>query len=731
MSSYENRSGLKIEKELLGFVENQALKGTDIKADSFWSGFANMVKIAMPRNVVLLAKRDELQSKIDDWHKENGAVADDYQAYEGFLKEIGYLVDEPADFEISSKNLDEEISNICGPQLVVPVSNARFALNAANARWGSLYDAFYGTDVISKTGELAPAKQYNVKRGDAVFAKASEFLDTVFPLVNGSHADVLAYFVENNELLAGEKDGASKLKDEGQFVGYLIEGDKQRLLLKNNSLHVELLIDRESQIGAVHKAGLADIIVESAISTIQDCEDSVAAVDASDKVAVYKNWLGLMDGTLKESFEKGGKIINRQLSEDRKYQGVNGHELVLKGQALLLVRNVGHLMSTDAILDQNGAPIGEGLMDALITTLCAMSGLKDKLNSKTGSIYIVKPKMHGPDEVEFACDIFSMVEDILSLPKNTIKIGIMDEERRTSANLKACIYAARERLFFINTGFLDRTGDEIHTSMQAGPVLRKDEIKSEKWIKAYEDRNVLIGLNCGLSGKAQIGKGMWAIPDNMAEMLATKAMHPNMGANCAWVPSPTAATLHALHYHEIDVFEAQKRRHIFLSPLLATTPPPNEKTPSLSELFSMPVLDVNSLSKQEIMRELENNAQGILGYVVRWIDNGVGCSKVPDINNVGLMEDRATCRISSQAIANWLEHGVVSQDEVRAIFEKMAKIVDEQNKGDAQYVPMAGDFENSIAFDAALRLAIEGAVQPSGYTEPILHEMRAKKKALS
>ncbi|MCF6343880.1 MAG: malate synthase G, partial [Devosiaceae bacterium] len=507
MSSYENRSGLKIDKELLSFVENEALKGTDIKPDGFWSGFANMVKIAMPRNVVLLAKRDELQNKIDEWHKKNGAVVDNYQAYEDFLKEIGYLVDEPTDFEISSENLDEEISNICGPQLVVPVSNARFALNAANARWGSLYDAFYGTDVISQTGELAPAKQYNVKRGEAVFAKANEFLDAVFPLVNGSHADVLAYFIENNELLAGEKDGASKLKDEGQFVGYLIEGDKQRLLLKNNGLHVELLIDRESQIGAAHKAGLADIIVESAISTIQDCEDSVAAVDASDKVAVYRNWLGLMNGTLKESFEKGGKIINRQLESDRKYQGVNGHELVLKGQALLLVRNVGHLMSTDAILDENDAPIGEGLMDALITTLCAMSGLKDKLNSKTGSIYIVKPKMHGPDEVEFACDIFSMVEDILSLPKNAIKIGIMDEERRTSANLKACIYAARERLFFINTGFLDRTGDEIHTSMQAGAVLRKDEIKSEKWIKANEDRNVMIGLNCGLSGRAQIGKG--------------------------------------------------------------------------------------------------------------------------------------------------------------------------------------------------------------------------------
>ncbi len=716
MPSYVKRSGLEVDSELANFIENEALKGVNVSADKFWSGVANMVKIAMPRNVALLARREELQSKIDDWHKKNGAVASDAKAYEIFLKEIDYLVDEPDDFEISTSGLDEEISTICGPQLVVPVSNARFALNAANARWGSLYDAFYGTDVISHEGDLAPTKGYNEKRGKAVFAKASEFLDAYFPLENGSYANVLGYFVENNELLVGEANGAHKLKDESQFVGFASEGETKKILLKHAGLHVELVIDKSSIIGASHKAGLADIIIESALTTIQDCEDSVAAVDAADKIEVYRNWLGLMDGTLKESFEKGGKTVHRKLNPDRSYKGINGHELKLKGRALLLVRNVGHLMSTNAILDENGNEIGEGLMDAAITSLCAMHGFKDKINSQTGAIYIVKPKMHGPEEVEFACDIFSMVEDILSLPKNTIKIGIMDEERRTSANLKACIFAARERIFFINTGFLDRTGDEIHTSMQAGPVLRKDEIKSEKWIAAYEDRNVLIGLACGLSGKAQIGKGMWAIPDKMADMLASKSMHPKAGANCAWVPSPTAATLHALHYHEIDVFEAQKRRH-------------NEATPSLRELFSMPVLDVKSLSQEEIMLELENNAQGILGYVVRWVEQGVGCSKVPDINNVGLMEDRATCRISSQAIANWLEHGVVSEKQVRATFEKMAKVVDEQNAGDALYVPMAGNFDNSIAFQAALDLALDGVNQPSGYTEPILHAMRIKQKA--
>jgi len=715
MSVFVKRATLKVEIGLADFIEKEALKDTGINADKFWSGFANLVKTAMPRNVILLKKRDELQTKIDNWHKKNGAVATDPTGYEAFLKEIGYLIDEPADFNISTSGLDDEISTICGPQLVVPVSNARFALNAANARWGSLYDAFYGSDVISQKGDLAPTKSYNPKRGKAVIAKAAEFLDENFPLVKGSHKDALGYFVENNELLVGEANGATKLKDEGQFIAYASEGKKQKLLLKHSGLHVELVIDKSTPIGASHKAGLSDVIMESALTTIQDCEDSVAAVDASDKIGVYRNWLGLMDSTLGESFEKNGKIINRTLNKDRKYQGVNGHELTLKAQALLLVRNVGHLMTTDAILDENDAQIGEGLMDAAITALCAMHGFKNKTNSKTDAIYVVKPKMHGADEVQFACDIFGEVEGFLNLPKNTIKIGIMDEERRTSANLKAAIFAARERVFFINTGFLDRTGDEIHTSMQAGPVLPKDEIKSEKWIGCYEDRNVLIGLACGFSGKAQIGKGMWAIPDNMADMLASKAAHPKMGANCAWVPSPTAATLHALHYHEVDVFEAQKRRH-------------NEKTPSLADLFSMPVLDPSTLTDEQKLHELENNAQGILGYVVRWIDFGVGCSKVPDINNVGLMEDRATCRISSQAIANWLEHGVISKKQVQDVFERMAKVVDEQNKNDAFYIPMADNFENSIAYKAALRLALEGVNQPSGYTEPILHEMRLKQK---
>jgi malate synthase len=716
MSSYVKRSGLKVDSGLADFVETQALSGLGIEKDKFWSGFANLIKKAMPRNVELLAKREELQTKIDDWHKKNGAIANDAKGYEEFLQKIGYFDEEPADFTISTSGLDEEISIICGPQLVVPVSNARFAINAANARWGSLFDAFYGTDVISRAGDIAPTKGYNPKRGDVVFAKTAQFLDKNFPLENGSHANALGYFVENNELLIGLENGAVKLEDEGQFIGFKTKDISQKLLLKHNGLHVELVIDKSTPIGSSHKAGLSDVLIESALTTIQDCEDSVAAVDAADKIGVYRNWLGLMNGTLEESFEKNSKIINRTLNKDKTYQGINGHELTLNGRALLLVRNVGHLMSTDAIIDENAKPVGEGLMDAVITTLCAMHGLKEKLNSKTNAIYIVKPKMHGAKEVQFACDNFSLVEGFLGLPKNTIKIGIMDEERRTSANLKACIYAARERLFFINTGFLDRTGDEIHTSMQAGPVLPKDEIKSEKWIKAYEDRNVLIGLACGLSGKAQIGKGMWAIPDNMADMLATKAMHPNMGANCAWVPSPTAATLHALHYHEVDVFKAQKRRH-------------NEKTPSLGELFSMPMLDVKTLSKDEIERELENNTQGILGYVVRWVADGVGCSKVPDINNVGLMEDRATCRISSQAIANWLEHDVVSEKQVRETFERMAKVVDEQNAGDITYQNMAGNFENSIPFQAALALAIEGANQPSGYTEPILHAMRKKEKA--
>ncbi len=714
---YVEKSGLKVDQLLVDFIETEALPGTGVSADGFWSGFAGMVADLAPKNRSLLAIRERIQTKIDEWHKANGPVSADPEGYQAFLKEIGYLVDEPADFTIETTGLDPEISSICGPQLVVPVSNARYALNAANARWGSLYDALYGTDAIARDGELAPGKGYNPARGQAVFARAAAVLDGASPLKAGSHADVTSYVVVETAGVAAlaidTEAGPTTLADTTQFVGWKQDGARASILLKHHGLHMELVIDRAHPVGQGHKAGLADVVVESALTTIQDCEDSVAAVDAEDKVGVYRNWLGLMNGTLEDTFEKGGKSVTRRLNPDRSYKGVDGQPLVLKGRALLLVRNVGHLMTTKAVLGADGQPIGEGLMDAAVTALCAMS---DKVNSTTGAIYVVKPKMHGPDEVAFACEIFGRVEQFLGLKPETIKIGIMDEERRTSANLKAAIYAARQRVFFINTGFLDRTGDEIHTSMLAGPVLRKDDVKAEKWIQSYEDRNVLIGLAAGFSGRAQIGKGMWARPDDMAAMLAAKAAHPNAGANTAWVPSPTAATLHALHYHEVDVFAAQQRRH-------------NQATPGLGELFSMPVLDAKSLSREAVLRELDNNAQGILGYVVRWVDQGVGCSKVPDINDVGLMEDRATCRISSQAVANWLAHGLISADDVRASFEKMAAVVDGQNAGDVLYQPMAGHFESSIAYQAALALALEGAAQPSGYTEPILHAARERVKA--
>jgi len=721
MSNYVDKSGLKVDAVLAGFIENEALPGTHVEPGRFWRGFARLVADFMPRNRRLLAFRDELQTRIDNWHHEHGAVGDDPDGYERFLREIGYLVAEPGLFEIETQNLDPEISTICGPQLVVPVSNARYALNAANARWGSLYDAFYGTDVIPRDGDLAPGKGYNPKRGAAVEAKAAEFLDEAAPLRQGSHGDAIGYRVVHRNglatLIVDTEGGEQSLREPHAFAGSAEHDVRTIILLRHHRLHIELVVDRQNFIGKDHPAGLADVVVEAALTTIQDCEDSVAAVDAADKVGVYRNWLGLMNGSLADSFEKGGKTVHRTLNPDRHYTAPDGSPLVLKGRALLLVRNVGHLMTTRAILDAQERPIGEGLMDAVVTVLCALHDRQNpnKTNSALGSIYIVKPKMHGPDEVAFACDIFGAVEELLGLKPNTIKIGIMDEERRTSANLKAVIYAARARVFFINTGFLDRTGDEIHTSMEAGAVLRKDQIKSERWIQAYEDRNVLIGLACGFAGKAQIGKGMWARPDDMAEMLKTKAAHPNAGANTAWVPSPTAATLHALHYHQVDVFEAQKRRH-------------NQATPTLRELFSMPVLKAFELTREEITRELENNAQGILGYVVRWVDQGVGCSKVPDIHNVGLMEDRATCRISSQAIANWLRHGMVTRDELSTIFERMAAVVDQQNAGDPAYQPMAGNFQ-SIAFEAALDLAVHGADQPSGYTEPILHAAREKVKA--
>lgn len=713
MSNYIEKSSLKVDRLLVDFIEKEAIPGTAVSAGQFWSGLAGLVRDFAPRNRELLAIRDRIQTQVDDWHKANGPVGADPAKYQSFLKEIGYLVAEPADFTIETTGLDPEISSICGPQLVVPVSNARYALNAANARWGSLYDALYGTDAISREGDQAPGKGYNPARGAAVFAFVAEFLDQSFPLSLGSHREATGYAVSDEGTLVVETlDGTVGLADPSQLVGYSDALGHWQLLLKHNGLHVELVVDASTPVGKDHPAHLADVILESALTTIQDCEDSVAAVDAEDKVGVYRNWLGLMNGTLSETFEKGGKPLTRKLNADRQYKDINGQPLTLKGRALLLVRNVGHLMTTKAVLDPAGQPIGEGLMDAAVTALCALS---DKVNSTTGAIYVVKPKMHGPDEVQFACDIFGAVEEMLGLKPEAIKIGIMDEERRTSANLKAAIYAARRRVFFINTGFLDRTGDEIHTSMLAGPVLRKDDVKAEKWIQSYEDRNVLIGLAAGFSGKAQIGKGMWARPDDMAAMLASKAAHPNAGANTAWVPSPTAATLHALHYHQINVFEAQKRRH-------------NQATPGLGELFSMPVLDASTLTKAEIIRELDNNAQGILGYVVRWVDQGVGCSKVPDINNVGLMEDRATCRISSQAVANWLKHGLVSEAEVKGSFEKMAAVVDGQNASDPLYLPMAGHFDTSIAYQAALALALEGASQPSGYTEPILHAAREKIK---
>ncbi|HEV7346074.1 MAG TPA: malate synthase G [Devosia sp.] len=709
------RSTLSVHPLLVDFVEKEALPGLPVTADQFWTGLAGLVTAHMPVNARLLQKRDELQAKIDDWHRKYGPVVNNAQGYEFFLRDIGYLVPEPEDFTIETTGLDPEIATLCGPQLVVPVSNARYALNAANARWGSLYDALYGTDVIGRDGELAPGRTYNAARGAAVVAKAAAFLDETFPLASGSHAQVTGYHVVDDgatrHLEVDTAQGRTGLRNPDAFVASGGSQARREIVLRHNGLHVILVIEPGSVIGGSHRAGLSDVIVEAALTTIQDCEDSVAAVDAEDKVGVYRNWLGLMNGTLEDTFEKGGSTVTRRLNPDRTYEDTSGAPLVLKGRSLLLVRNVGHLMTTDAVL-LDGRPIGEGLMDAVLTTLCAM---QDRVNSATGAIYIVKPKMHGPEEVAFACAIFASVEQMLGLAPLTIKIGIMDEERRTSANLKAAIYEARERVFFINTGFLDRTGDEIHTSMEAGAVLRKDEIKTERWLGAYEDRNVLIGLACGLSGRAQIGKGMWARPDDMAAMMASKAGHPLAGANTAWVPSPTAATLHALHYHQVDVFEAQRRRH-------------NQAVPPLSDLFSMPIQVPFSLSRDEITRELENNAQGILGYVVRWVQQGVGCSKVPDINDVGLMEDRATCRISSQAVANWLRHGLVSKDEVTSTFERMASVVDQQNQGDPLYRPMAENFQ-SVAFRAALDLALHGAAQPSGYTEPLLHAARRKVKA--
>ena len=718
MSNRLNRSNLQVSEALVKFIENEALPNTGVNSEVFWSELEAILDKFVPQNKALLQKRTSFKNKIDDFYKTNKGkkiIPDDYIK---FLKDINYIVPVGSDFQINTKNVDPELSLNAGPQLVVPVMNARYALNAANARWGSMYDALYGTDVISEENGAEKGKSYNSQRGQHVVNYCREFLDKYFPLEKGSHKNTVSYVINDNSLqVTLSNDEKTKLKDDSKFVGYQKQLDNPLcILLKNNNLHVEIIIDKSGIIGGKDLAGINDIIIESALTTIQDCEDSIAAVDAEDKVLAYRNWLGLMKGDLQDTFDKNGKKITRQLNPDKVYQSKNG-EFKLPGRSVMLIRNVGHLMTNPAILLKNGEEIPEGIMDAMITSLIAIHDIKfKKLNSRAGSVYIVKPKMHGPDEVKFACDIFSAVEDALNLDKHTLKIGIMDEERRTTVNLKECIRAAKDRTVFINTGFLDRTGDEIHTAMEAGPIIPKGEIKNAKWISAYENNNVKIGLECGLSGKAQIGKGMWAMPDLMSEMLKQKVGHPKSGANTAWVPSPTAATLHALHYHEIDVFKVQKEKV-------------KDKSNYLDDILNVPVSYGHNWSPEEIQKEMDNNAQGILGYVVRWVDQGVGCSKVPDINNIGLMEDRATCRISSQHLANWLHHSIFSKDQLINTMKKMAKIVDKQNKSDLNYTPMSNDFEKSIAFNASLDLIIEGTISPSGYTEPILHKRRIELKS--
>ena len=707
------KNGLKISSVMFDFVNNEAIPETGLDPDQFWAKFSEVVHEMAPTNKYLIEKRETIQKKIDDWHKSNKGKEFDKTEYIKFLKSLDYLIEEKNEFKIETSNVDEEISSIAGPQLVVPVDNARYALNAANARWGSLYDALYGTDVIP--GEKK--KDYDVKRATEVVNYVRDFLDENFPLKQKSWKEISKIYLENNQLILSADEEKDQLKNDHQFIGY--KGDKLKpnsILIKNNNLHIEIVFDPNSLVGKNDKASISDIIMESALSTIVDNEDSVAAVDAEDKVKCYRNWLGLMKGDLISKFEKNGKKITRKLNLDRKYTSKNGEKITLHGRALLLNRNVGHLMTNPSIILKDGSEIPEGIMDAFISNLCALHDFKNKNNSRTGSVYIVKPKMHGPEEVAFTNTLFEKVEETLGMKKYSIKVGIMDEERRTTVNLKECIRQVKNRIVFINTGFLDRTGDEMHTSFEAGPMIFKGDMKKSTWLNTYENWNVDIGLACGFSGKAQIGKGMWAMPDQMANMMDQKIGHPKSGANCAWVPSPTAATLHSIHYHKVNVFNEQNKIK-------------SRNKARVEDILEIPKADRPNWSIEDINRELENNAQGILGYVVRWVDQGVGCSKVPDINNIGLMEDRATLRISSQHIANWLHHGICKKEQVMEIMKKMAKTVDEQNKNDPNYKKMTGNYENSIAFSAACDLVFKGRTQPSGYTEPLLHQKRLETKS--
>ena len=719
MSTYTERAGLKVDTELCRFIENEVADNIVVDLEQFWSGYAHLVEDLGPENKRLLGVRNRMQEQIDDWFRQRRGRSYEAADHKAFLCAIGYIVKDEAPLAIETENVDSEIGSIAGPQLVVPVMNARFALNAANARWGSLYDAFYGTDALPQSGDLAPGNGYNRIRGAEVISRSKAFLNRALPLAGAAHADVLEYKINGGALEMHTVCGSVALCDPSAYLGHAYRGGALVLLLRHNGLHIELVVDRSRPAGQQNPAGLADVILESALTTIQDCEDSVAAVDAQDKIAVYRNWLGLMRGDLEERFLKGDREVVRSLAPDRIYQAAQGGEIVVPGRSLMLVRNVGHLMTTDAVLDPDGNETPEGFLDAMITVMAAMHDLQKKAgprNSRSGSVYVVKPKMHGPDEVALADRLFSLVEEALGLAQYTVKIGVMDEERRTSVNLRACMRAVRKRLAFINTGFLDRTGDEIHTSMHAGPMVTKGSMRATRWLHAYEDNNVDQGIAAGLPGKGQIGKGMWAKPDAMAEMMVAKVAHPQSGASTAWVPSPTAATLHAMHYHLVDVTRMREAVS-------------HRDPATIEEILTVPLLGGQNLSSEIVSRELENNAQSILGYVVRWVGQGIGCSKVPDIDNISLMEDRATLRISSQHIANWLLHGLIDETQVRAAFKKMASIVDRQNATDPNYQPMADALDQNIAFQAAMELVLDGVHQPSGYTEPVLHRRRREAKA--